>query len=305
MTRGILHECVLEDVGLRSCRGPHDEPGVGQLDERVVERVVVEGYLGVHHHELHHLARELTADDGGHLSKRLRLTEAIQSSEQRALQRRRDLQGCGLERRGVIARFEHHLAQLFEEQRVAIGVFDNALTYPVVDLRTGEHGVHEVRRLEFGDGVDAHVVDMIEGRPGRHELGPRRRHEQDAIGGDLLDDAAQQLETRRVAPVQVFHQQHHWIALAQRDEPFDQPVDRSLSARLGAEPAECTQARVRDRQERGDDGQLLLCRQPGGPQSLLDPPNPISRLVARLESERLFDHLDDRVERSVAHVARA
>src|SRR5438445_2172294 len=100
---------MLEDVVLSSGRRARDEPGIGQSDERVVECVVVEADLGVHGHELQHLSRELAADDGGYLSKCLRLTEPIQSGEQRALQGRRYVQRGRIERRRVVACLAYHL----------------------------------------------------------------------------------------------------------------------------------------------------------------------------------------------------
>ena len=124
--------------------------------------------------------------------------------------------------------------------------------------RRGEDRVHEVGRLVFRHPVETQAVDMIEGRPSRHEFWPRRRDQQDAFGRDPFGDAVQELDTRGVAPVQVLDKQHDRFAFAQRDQPVDQPIDRSLSARLGTQSRQHTPARMRETQKRGHEGQRFF-----------------------------------------------
>jgi hypothetical protein len=83
-----------------------------------------------------------------------------------------------------------------------------------------------------------------------------------------------ELETRRVAPMQVFHQQR--TGSSSLSATSHGPTHRSFAVGAPRLARECTPARAGSL-GRGDEGHCPLGRQPGGPQSLLNPPNPISR----------------------------
>jgi hypothetical protein len=48
-------------------------------------------------------------------------------------------------------------------------------------------------------------------RPGRAEVRPKGEQRQDAGGGALIDQEAEQLQRGRIDPVQVFHDKEHGL----------------------------------------------------------------------------------------------
>src|SRR5207253_5131842 len=82
-------------------------------------------------------------------------------------------------------------------------------------------------------------------------------------------------------------------------------VDGSVAARLGTQPAQNAHARMRQPEERRNEGGLFFARGTDRRKSALDAAHAIGRFVARLESECPFHHLDDGMKRRVAHVSRA
>ena len=76
---------------------------------------------------------KFAADRGPDLRQLLSGTEAVEPRHQRRVQACRDRQrrrrdpGCGLLRFALALGFEHGLGHLFDEQRNAVGAFENVL----------------------------------------------------------------------------------------------------------------------------------------------------------------------------------
>ena len=120
----------------------------------LIERAVVEAHLGVRDHELNHLRENSFADNRGHLSKCLRLTEAIQSSEQRAL----SVEGISTAGSSVEAIAASSTIWLRSSRNNGLPSACSQRGCTPSSTSEREHGVYEVRRFKFGDAVEAHVV---------------------------------------------------------------------------------------------------------------------------------------------------
>ena len=132
------------------------------------------------------------------------------------------------------ARLDQHPDGLLQEERVAArpreqGV-DGALRREVVlgKERTQERlSVNRGQRLEG----DTHVVRRLDEplRPGVVQLGPAGAEDEDRTAGSVLNEVGDQLEQRRLGPVQVFEDDHErTLHGVQLEEAPDAPVQLGL-----------------------------------------------------------------------------
>ena len=102
------------------------------------------------------------------------------------------------------------------------------------------------RRQRDGAVMRAHA-------PGRAELGPRRRHDEQRRQRAALGDAAQDVERGRIGPVQILERQHHRLDLGARHHPVGQRRQLPAPQFLGrqARRAFLRQRNVEERREQG------------------------------------------------------
>jgi hypothetical protein len=67
------------------------------------------------------------------------------------------------------------------------------------------------RDLLPGQPVQRHLGEVGAPRPGRAEVRAKGQERQDARGRGLINKETEQLQRRRIDPVQVFHDKQHWL----------------------------------------------------------------------------------------------
>jgi hypothetical protein len=73
------------------------------------------------------------------------------------------------------------------------------------------HPADDLRGLWTRQAMQRHLGKVRAPGPGRAEVGPKGEQRQDAGGGALIDQEAEQLQRGRIDPVQIFHDQEHGL----------------------------------------------------------------------------------------------
>jgi hypothetical protein len=127
-----------------------------------------------------------------------------------------------------------HAHGLLDEERVAARIPEHGL-----ERRSGEAGrggelFEELRALALAECLqlerDAEIGGCEEERPDVLHLGPRRADQQDRCPGLALGDELEQVEERRLGPVQILEDEHERATLGQElEQAADAPVELGLS----------------------------------------------------------------------------
>ena len=100
-----------------------------------------------------------------------------------------------------------------------------AATSSTTSLRqcmTGRKLRHHVAHLRAIERRQRDRAVMRTHAPGWPELGPSRREDEQRRQGAALGDAAQDIERRRIGPMQILEGQHHRLHLGARHRPIGQ-----------------------------------------------------------------------------------
>ena len=155
--------------------------------------------------------RELAADDGAQLRDLLDPAEAVEAREQAVVQRGRNGQRRHRSDERVClvaflqaAAFQHRAREFFDEQRDAVALAQD-LPRDVRRQRLARHLRHHARPFVGRERPDDANVE-IDPFPGRQETGPGQDQHHRLPGRQALGEDFQQLERRRVGPMDVFDQ---------------------------------------------------------------------------------------------------
>ena len=202
-------------------------------------------------------------------------------------------------------RFEHHLGQLFDEQRHAV-----RLDRDLLHQRRGQrpalgHVLHHDRDVLARQAVQHDLRHVRAQRPRRAEVGPVRQQQQQPGARRMFDEQAEEFERRRVAPVQVFDHAVDRLFGGLLQKPGDQGFVHGLLLLLRGAAQPRIAIRVRQRQQRRENGQHRVERE-----MLLGEPArqlfefPFRRLVG-LEIEDALQEVDQWIERAAPVVGGA
>ena len=218
---GLLDERVLEQVS-RVGLGPlHvDQAGLQELLQGFVHGRGVEGGDGPQQ-----LVWECPAQHRGKLRHRFRGTQTIETRDERVVQRggngedqRRRRQLVTVLRLAEQTRLQDHLRQLFDEQRVPIGVghelLEHGLRHPLALGHAGDH----VRRLIAGQGCELDPSIVAAAVPRRLELRAEDEQREQWDRRVVIEEQADQLYRRRVDPVKVLHDEQQGLRAGDRPQ---------------------------------------------------------------------------------------
>ena len=202
------------------------------------------------------------------LRQALHRRQAIQPRHQRVVQRggnRQRGQGPGqlvallplLEQPGL----QHHLGQLFDKQRHPIGLGHHLLDHLGGQRLAVRHPAGHLRGLAPRQAIERHLGEVRAPRPGRAEVGPTGEQRQDAGGGALVDQEAEQLQRGRIDPVQVFHDEEHRLLGGDPQQDRQEGVQRLLLLLLGRHGQGGIVGGQRQGEEGGEEGHGLRQRQ--------------------------------------------
>jgi hypothetical protein len=220
------------------------------LDQRVLERVRGHGWLAARKKDFRldqacqavaegalvesrcrrqQRVPEVPSQDRRPLRHLLRCRQPVEPSHQRVGERRRDR--FHTPRR---PRLDDRLRQLLDVERHAVGADDQCIQRGDGQRFARECQDH-VPRLALGETGEVERRQVLGRRPRRRELGPRREDDQDARRRALCDEVPQQLQRRRVVPVQILDHDHEWLHRADGEDPPHEQVDRLPPLQLGAQ----------------------------------------------------------------------
>ena len=106
-----------------------------------------------------------------------------------------------------------------------------------------------------------HLGEVRAPRPGGAEVGTKGQQRQDAGGGALIDQEAEQLQRGRIDPVQVFHDEEHRLLGGDAQQDRQEGVQGLLLLLLGRYSQGGIVRGQREREERGKEGHGLRQRQ--------------------------------------------
>ena len=128
------------------------------------------------------------------------------------------------------------------------------------------------------------------------EVRPRRADEEDPRRRALLYHPPEQLQRGGVAPVEILHQEHERLNLAERQGPRREQLDRLPPLNLRAHPQRGVALGRRETQEGSHQRRRLAKREFHGREATLKLLNLRRRRVVGRESQALLEQLDHRVE---------
>ena len=162
--------------------------------------------------------------------------------------------------RGRVAVLGEHRDDLLDEERVALGGAHDLCAGVVVERPAGELR-DQGRRLVGGEGLEGGVrrseLAAAPARASLEQFGPRQAEQEDRRATAPVAHVVDQIEQRRVGPLDVVEDGHHRPVAGERlEEPPGGPRDL-LGGRLGLGPAE-------EGAEHGADARrVLVARQQG------------------------------------------
>jgi hypothetical protein len=95
------------------------------------------------------------------------------------------------------------------------------------------HLADHLHGLVVGQLAHRDLSEVRSTRPGRAEVGPTGQQRQDAGGGALVDQEAEEFQRGRIDPVQVFHDQEQGLLGGDAQRDRQQGVQRLLLLLLG------------------------------------------------------------------------
>ena len=122
---------------------------------------------------------------------------------------------------------------LLDEQRHAAGARGDVLDHVVRQSMAGGELATISRTCARSSGAKRDRAVMRAHAPGRPELGPGRREDEERRERAALGDAAQNIERGRIGPMQILERQHHRLNLGARDHPVGQRRQLTATQFLG------------------------------------------------------------------------
>ncbi len=142
--------------------------------------------------------------------------------------------------RAMIADFAGVQSELFEKQRVAVGLGDDLLGQRIGETVLSQHGADDVKAVVPGQRLQLDLGWLRFVDPGRTILRAMRSQQQDAGISDILRQKLEQFLGYRVDPMQVLQYQHQRASSASLDAEPVQDVKALGFYRFGVR--ECRQA---------------------------------------------------------------
>ena len=196
-------------VRLRSIALDEQNVGLGEPLQRRLQRALVEAG-----HGLEQRIRESAAQHCADLRGLTRGAEPIEPRGERLLQGRRDRL-----RAALFAALQQEARNLLDEERDAAG----ALAHPFDDVpwqrMTGREFTNHLRDLHAIERRQRDHAMVRPHAPGRAELRPRRRDDQQRRLRPALGQRAHEIERSRVGPVQVLEGEHDCLRPRGRQNP--------------------------------------------------------------------------------------
>ena len=153
---------------------------------------------------------EAAADHRADLRHLARRAEPVEPRHQRLLQRRRNR----LDAAALLAALQQQPRHFLDEQRHAAGAGGDILHHVARQRMAGGKLRHHLLHLAAIERRERDGAVMRAHAPGRTELGPRRRHDEQRRQRAALGDAAQHVERGRIGPMQILERQHQRLRLA-------------------------------------------------------------------------------------------
>ena len=260
-----------------------------------------------------HLTEQVEAkvppDHRGDLRDALRRSESIEAGEEGALQRVGDLD-LG-QRRGQFppallgnehSRLEQAPPHFLCEERDACRCIDDPLDEGLRQRPLTAHRVDQPADVGLREGLELDSSHDLAVDPRIGEIGTSGHDEKEAAVGDPTEEALEEVEGGRIAPLHVVDQEHQGLLPAEGEDPLHEHLDGPLQPTFGAERR---QRWSRDPQHGGDQafrvGKVDACRLQAGPDAL----EAGRRVVLSLHADALLDHVDDRPQHAHLRVGRA
>src|SRR5215211_3365103 len=194
---------------------------------------------------------ELLAGDRGALNDlALAGIEPVETRGQERVDRRRDPQGAEVRSErpptfllaAQVPLLEQHAEQLLDEERIALGRSHDQRRDVVRNVGRLEQVRHELARLVLAErlqpkhrGIDRAAEP---GRPLLEQLRSRQAKQHDRYVANPADEVLEQVEQRRLGPVDVLEDEYERVALRRRLEQLAHRPERLLVPRVEAGEAE-------------------------------------------------------------------
>jgi hypothetical protein len=128
----------------------------------------------------------------------------------------------GLDAAALLAAIEQEPRHFLDEQRYAAGARGDVLHHVARQRVAGGQFRHHVAHLGAVERRERDRAVMRAHAPGRVELGPGRRHDQQRRQRTALGNAAQHVERSRIGPMQILERQHHRLHPRAGHQPVGQ-----------------------------------------------------------------------------------
>ena len=203
------------------------------------------------------------------------------------------------------AGLQHHLGQLLHKQRHPIGLGHHLLDHLGGQRLAVRHPADHLRGLAPRQARQRHLGEVRAPRPGRAEVGPKGQQRQDAGGGALIDQEAEQLQRGRIDPVQVFHDKEHGLLRGDAQQDRQEGVQGLLLLLLGRQRQGGIVGGQWEGEEGGKEGHGLRQRQAILHQEPLQFAELLLRGLLPLEAQRHpLQQLDHRIQGGVLVIGR-
>ncbi len=298
LVSGLLHEGVLEDV----CRVGREPAGVDQLGlhqpgERRLQLGVREARCGPDEP-----VGELPADRRRDLGHLLGGPQPIEPRHQGVLEGR----GDRARRSRLVPLFlQHRLGELFDEERHPVGAEGDRLHQLVEARGASRDAGHHLAHVAATQATEGHVRLMRQQGPRGPELRPSRAEDQHGRRLAPLDQHPQQLERRRVDPLEILDHEDRGLDPREADDPADHRGEEAPPLRLGGERERGIPIRKRQTQQRGHERHGVGRRQVHRGEGTLEADDLLLDRFVSPPDERLTEDLGHRIEGGVLVVRRS
>ena len=256
--------------------------------------------------------REIASNGGAELGDQATFAQSIDAGDNRCLHRcGNDLSVGGILEVASVgerhrAGFDERLGHLFDEQRNTFASRDDLFHVQAAQRAAAGHVRDDRLGRLIRQATEVQGPDVRFG-PSLPELGTRGDADEHPSVRALVDDQIQQIEGRRIGPVNVFDQEGHRRSPRRGTQPAPDRLECPRPPAARRQILDRLLVCARDGEQRGHQGQKVSVRAPLLPEDAVESGQP--RVGRRLTADPFghvgVQHLDDRCQRRLIGEPRA